>query len=216
MDADTEAQTLCIFGASGRSGKPLTEQALAAGYHVKGFVRDSAKLGLSHKNLEVIQGDVKSIDDVRRAVAGSSTVLSTIGHTKTSTKDVQTVATSNIVQAMQENGVRRFISLTGAGVKDSNDQPKFVDRVFGFLLSTFARDVIKDAERQAELIRASGLDYTIVRGPRLTDGPHTGSYRVGYVGKDSGTQVSRADIADFMLKQVKDDSWLSKAPVVSY
>lgn len=208
--------TLTVFGASGRSGVPLVEQALAAGHHVKAFVRDPAKLPVKGDKLEVIQGDAKTFGDVRRAVEGADAVLSTIGHTKSSSKDVQSVATDNIIRAMKETGVKRFISLTGAGVKDPNDEPKFVDRIFGFLLKTFAKDVIQDAERHAELIRASGLDYVIVRGPRLTDGQHTGNYKAGYVGKDSGTQISRADVADFMLKQASSDKWLGKAPMVSY
>ena len=208
--------TLSVFGASGRSGAPLVEQALAAGHTVKAFVRDPAKLNVKHERLELIQGDAKNEADVARAVEGADVVLSTIGHTKTSSKDVQSVATDNIIRAMREHEVKRFISLTGAGVKDSRDEPKVIDRIFGLLLAAFARAVIQDAERHAELIRSSGLDYVIVRGPRLTDGPHTGNYKVGYVGKDSGTQASRADVADFMLKQVNDDSWLGKAPIVSY
>ena len=208
--------TLSVFGASGRSGAPLVEQALAAGHTVKAFVRDPAKLNVKHERLELIQGDAKNEAAVARAVEGTDVVLSTIGHTKTSSKDVQSVATDNIIRAMREHGVKRFISLTGAGVKDSHDEPKVIDRIFGLLLATFARAVIQDAERHAELIRSSALDYVIVRGPRLTDGPHTGNYKVGYVGKDSGTQASRADVADFMLKQVNDDSWLGKAPIVSY
>jgi hypothetical protein len=91
-----------------------------------------------------------------------------------------------------------------------------VDRVFGLLLAVVARDVIRDAEAHAEVLRSSGLAYTIVRGPRLTDGPYTGRYRVGYVGKDSGTQVSRADLAEFILKTLQDNTWVGKAPMVSY
>jgi len=65
------------------------------------------------------------------------------------------------------------------------------------------------------VIQASGLDWTIVRYPRLMDGEHTGEYRVGYVGKDSGTQLSRADGADFVLKELAERKWLRQAPIVS-
>ena len=207
--------TLTIFGASGRTGKLLVEQALRAGYHVRAFVRDPAKLPLEHERLELLQGDAKNEADVARAVKGADAVLSALGHTKTSAQDVQTVATRNIVRTMKRFGVTRLVSLTGAGVKDPHDRPKLVDRVFGVLLATFAKNVIRDAEHHAEVIRQSGLEFVIVRGPRLTDGPFTGTYKVGYIGKDSGTQASRADVADFMLKQADDDTWLGKAPIVS-
>ena len=207
---------LAIFGGSGRTGLPLLRQALAKGYTVKALVRTPSKVTLQDKRLTVVQGDATNAADVAKTVEGTDAVLSALGHTKSSAKDVQTVATKHIVSAVQRHGVTRVVSLTGAGVKDPNDEPKFVDRVFGFLLGTFARDVIKDAEAHAEVLRNSKLEWTLVRGPRLTDGEHTGSYKVGYVGKDSGTQVSRADIAEFMLKTLEDDTWVKKAPMVSY
>jgi len=204
-----------IFGASGRTGVLLVEGALRAGHQVKAFVRDPEKLPLADTRLELVQGDAKNEADVARAAEGADAVLSALGHTKTSAKDIQTVATAYIIRAMKTAGVTRLISLTGAGVKAPQDQPKVIDRVFGVLLATFARSVIKDAEAHAELIRKSGLEYVLVRGPRLTDGPYTGSYKLGFIGKESGTQASRADVADFMLKQLTSDAWLGKAPLVS-
>jgi hypothetical protein len=94
------------------------------------------------------------------------------------------------------------------------DQPKLFDRVIKLALQTFAGDVLRDALQHAEIIRQSDLDWVIVRGPMLTEGPHTGNYHVGWVGQ-SGPRVARADVADFMLKQVSDNRYLRQAPVVS-
>ena len=142
--------------------------------------------------------------------------MSALGHTKLSPKDVQTRGTQNIVAAMEKHGVRRLVSLTGAGVRDPSDEPKVVDKVITFLLGRLQPDVLADGVRHAEVIQRSGLEWVIVRGPRLTDGPGRGEYRVGPVGKNSGTRISRADLADFMLRQVKDDAYLRRMPVVSY
>lgn len=90
-----------------------------------------------------------------------------------------------------------------------------MDKVFGFFLSRLQPDVLRDAENRAKLIKQSDLNWVIVRGPRLVDGPRTGTYRVGYVGKDSGIRISRADVAEFMLKQVTDNSYLRKMPMLS-
>lgn len=207
---------LAVFGASGRTGRPLVERALAEGHTVRALVRTPTKVGLQDARLELIQGDATDAAAVARTVQGADAVVSVLGHVKGSPKDVQTVATRHMVAAMKAHGVGRMVSLTGAGVRDPNDRPKAVDRVFGLLLAVVARDVIRDAEAHAEVLRSSGLAYTIVRGPRLTDGPYTGRYRVGYVGKDSGTQVSRADLAEFILKTLQDDTWVRKAPMVSY
>lgn len=205
-----------IFGATGRTGRPLVEQALARGYEVTAFARDPSRLGTSHERLTVVRGDVTDGSAVERAVSGRDAVVSALGHVKGSPKDVQTRGTENIVAAMKKHGVRRLVSLTGAGVRAEGDEPKFVDRAITFLLKRLQPAVLEDGVRHAEVIKRSGLEWVIVRGPRLTEGEKKGQYRVGLVGKNSGTQVSRADLADFMLDQLTDDVHLGGMPVVSY
>ena len=90
--------------------------------------------------------------DVERAVAGTGAVLSALGHTKTSSKDVLTEGTKNIVAAMNEHGVRRLVSLTGAGVRDPKDEPKLVDKIIDSLLKLLQRDVLEDAVGHARVI----------------------------------------------------------------
>lgn len=206
---------ITVFGATGRTGVPLVQQALDAGYEVVAFARTPSKLNISHENLSVVQGDIKDPAAVEQAIVGADAVLSVIGHTKNSAKDVQTVGTRNIVSAMEKHGVKRLISLTGAGVKDPNDQPGLFDRFIVVMLKLISGDVLKDAQNHAQVIKQSGLDWTIVRGPMLTEGPHTGDYRVGYVGVNTSPRISRADVADFMLTQVEDRKYIGKAPMVS-
>ncbi len=206
---------LAVFGATGKTGIPLVKQALEAGHEVKAFVRSPEKMPIKHERLELVQGDATDPKAVERAVEGTDAVLSALGHAKGSPDDVQTVATRNIVAAMKRHKVERIVSLTGAGVSDPQDRPKLTDRAIKFLLSTLQRSVLTDAENHADVLRRSGLDWVIVRGPMLTEGPHTGRYKVGYVGKNSGMRASRADVADFMLKQLTDDRYLHQAPMVS-
>jgi putative NADH-flavin reductase len=207
---------LTIFGASGRTGRPLVEQALGAGHDVTAFMRNPAKLQVKHDRLRIVQGDVQDATKVEEAIKGADVVLSVLGHSKDSPDNIQTVATEHIVKAMKQHGVKRIISLTGAGVKDPKDEPKLVDRAIRGLLVLLQKNLLRDAEAHAEIIQRSGLEWVIVRGPRLNEGPHTGKYRIGYIGKNSGTLASRADVADFMLKQVSDTTYLGQSPVVSY
>ena len=205
-----------VFGASGRTGRPLVEQALGRGHQVTAFARDPSGVPRGHERLRVVSGDVLDARSVERAVAGHNAVVSALGHAKGSPKDVQTRGTENIVAAMREHGVRRLVSLTGAGVRAAGDEPKFVDRVFASLLGVLQRDVLEDARRHVEVIERSSLEWVIVRGPRLTEGEKKGEYRVGLVGRNSGTRVSRADLAEFMLDQLSSDDHLRQMPVVSY
>jgi putative NADH-flavin reductase len=206
---------LTIFGATGRTGIPLVQQALAAGHSVTALARTPEKLSITHDQLTVVQGDATDPAAVERAVAGAEAVLSALGQTKGAPKDMQTVATRNIVAAMQQHGVRRLVSLTGAGVDAPQDQPKLINHLITFALKTLSGDVLRDAEGHAEVIRNSDLDWVIVRGPMLTEGPYTGQYRVGWVGVNTSARIARADVADFMLKQVTDDTYLRQAPMIS-
>ncbi len=210
---------LAIFGATGRTGRPLLEQALSQGHEVAVLVRDPSKLSTRSERLRVVQGDLLDSQKVEEVVAGTEAVLSVIGRTKGSPPDLMTNATKNILDAMRKHGVRRLISLTGAGVPDPNDQPKLVDNLFRAVFKLpigGMKETMHDALGHVELIKASDLDWVIVRGPRLVEEPRTGQYRVGYVGKDSGIKLGRADLAEFMLNQLTEDKYLHKLPVVSY
>ena len=208
---------IAIFGATGKVGRHLVDQALQRGDEIAVLARDASKLTTQrHERLEVVQGDVLDPKDVERAVVGTHAVLSTIGHTKTSPKDVLTEGIKTIGAAMSAHGVRRLVSLTGAGVRDPKDEPKLADRAIGSLLKLLQGDLLEDSIRQARVIRESDLEWVIVRAPVLVEGEKKGEYRIGYVGKESGIRLSRADLADFMLKQTTDDTYLHQAPVISY
>lgn len=207
---------VAVFGATGRTGRLLVEQALGAGYGVTAFVRHPSKLGVEHERLSVVKGDVLDGERVDAAVSEADVVLVALGHVKGSPENVQTEGTRNIVEAMWRHGVRRLVSLTGAGVRDEEDRPKLVDWAILALLAPLQPAVLADARRHVEVIRESGLDWTVVRAPRLTDGPRNGRYRAGYVGRESGMKVSRADVAEFMVAQLGDGAWIRRMPVVSY
>jgi len=207
---------IIVFGASGRTGVLLVGQALEAGHQVTAFVRDLAKLSLQHPALSVIQGNVGDAGAVEKAITGQQAVLSVLGPTRGSSPGAMSAAAYHITHAMQKSGVKRLVTLTGAGVRDPRDQPKAFDHLMRTLLGMLSGAVLRDSQEGVSMIRASDLDWTVVRVPMLTDGPLTGKFRVGYVGKDSGRQISRADAAAFMLQQLEDDTYFYQAPMISY
>ncbi len=206
---------IAVFGATGRTGTPFIEQALAAGHEIKALVRSPAKMTRQNPGLQLIQGDAMDAGKVEETIAGTDAVVSMLGHTRNTPPNMQETAMRHIITAMKKQGVRRLVSLTGAGVGDPKDQPKLVNHIIRFLLKTLSPAVLKDGENQAALIRQSELDWVIVRGPMLTEGPYTGKYRVGYVGVNTGARISRADVADFMLRQLTEDTYLHDAPMIS-
>lgn len=207
---------IIVFGASGGLGLNILEQALGMGHDVTAFVRNPAKIKIQHPNLKLFQGDVLNAEAVENAIAKHEAVISVLGPTRPPIPHMMEIAAQNIVAGMQKQGVKRIVSTTGAGVRQPEDAPKFIDHLIGFLLNLLAKDVVLDSAENVKTIQSSALDWTIVRFPRLMDGVQVGKYRVGYVGKESGTQISRADGADFVLKELVERKWLRQLPVVSY
>jgi putative NADH-flavin reductase len=207
---------LAIFGATGKTGQSLVEQALNTGYEVVAFARTPSKLSAQNRPaLSILQGDILDVRKVDEAIAGVDAVLSALGPTPNQPEFSVSRGTQNILTAMQKQGVQRLVISAGAGVRDPQDQPKFIDHIFGFLLHALSREAVEDMTRAVALVRDSDRDWTVVRVPRLNDSAPSGKVRVGYLGPDVGMQLSRADMADFMLKQVNDQTYLCKAPVIS-
>ncbi len=208
--------TITIFGATGKTGHRVLERALDAGFEVQALVRDPAKVGVRSERLHLFAGDVLDADAVDRAVAGGRDgVLSLFGQVKGSPATLQTDGTRLIVEAMKRHGITRLVTLSGGGLRAPEDQPGPMDQVMRLLLKALAGHVLADAEGHLRVLRESGLDWTVVRGPRLTEDPGRGHYRVGDVGGGSGSSISRDDLADFILTQVEDRSYVGKLPFVT-
>ena len=207
---------LVIFGATAGTGRELLEQALEGGHDVSAFARAPEKIDdLQDPNLRVVQGNVLDSEAVAAAVAGQEAVFCTIGAGAGRTT-LREEATRNIVKAMDAAGVQRLICQSSLGVGDSRANLGFFTK--HVVVGLFLRHAFVDHERQEDLIRQSSLRWTIVRPPHLKDAPRTGVYRHGFPPTDRSIkgQISRADVADFMLKQLVDDSYVGRTPGVSY
>jgi putative NADH-flavin reductase len=209
-------KTIALFGGSGKTGQPFLEKALQAGYRIKALARSPEKISQQSDHLEVIKGDVLQLQDVQRTVQGTDVTVSLFGHVKGSPKWLQSDGTYNIISAMDAEGIQKVISLSGGGLPFEKDRPKFADKIIRGIMKIVAPKVLNDAERHAEILKDSGLNWIIVRGPRLTTEPEKGDYRVGWVGVNASTSIGREDLADFLLKQVEDNQYIHQMPFVSY
>jgi len=205
---------LALFGGTGRTGQQVVAQALAAGHTVTALMRNPARLNTSNPQLAVVAGDVQDAAQVAAAMRGAQAVISVLGPTGNEPLFEVSAGMAHILAAMEAQGARRLIVSLGAGVADPHDRPQAFHRVMNFLVRRMARYVYEDMRRVDGLVRASGLDWTIVRVPMLTDGPRTGHVKAGYVGQGLGPRVSRADLADFMLRQLADQTYLRQAPAI--
>lgn len=207
---------IALFGATGQTGQKFLELAINAGYELKVLVRDKTKLKTQNPRITIVEGDVLNPQDVDSTVEGAEIVVSLFGHVKGSPEWLQTNGTKNIISAMQKHGVERIISLSGGGLPyPEKDEPKFADRLIRTIMKIAVPKILDDAIAHAAVLKSSGKKWVIVRGPRLTNDPRVGSYRVGWVGVNASTKISRADLADFILTQVDDESFNFQMPFVS-
>jgi len=209
-------KSIALFGGTGQTGKKFLEGALAAGYEVKALVRDPKKLDLDDAKLTVVEGDVLNAPHVHQAVADTDIVVSLFGHVKGSPEWLQTTGTKNIVAAMKTTGVDRIISLSGGGLPfPEKDEPKFADKLIRGIMKLAVPKVLNDAIKHHEVLKNSELKWTIVRAPRLTNDPKQREYRIGWVGVNASTKISRGDLSDFILTQVEDEQFNYQMPFVS-
>ena len=206
-----ESMKLAVFGASGASGRQIVEQGLETGHEVTAFVRNPAAITTKHPELKVVRGDALDAASVSQAIAGQDAVLSAIGVNRRSTVTVCADSTRNIISGMKEHGVRRFICLSAYGASETKDTA-----LYSKVLRFFIGKRVEDKDRQEELLRASDLDWVSMRPPLLTNGARKGRYRVGFdIPIKLFSSVSRADVAEFMLKQLTDDTYLRQAPTIT-
>lgn len=203
---------IALFGATGGTGYQITLQALAEGHLVTALVRGRSNLGVEHPHLKVVAGDVLNAEDVTRTVAGADAVIVSLGKTAHNPENVVSQGTDNIISAMQSHGPRRLVVITSLGVGDSRKQ---VPLSFRLIAATALRGVMRDKQKQEELVRTSDLDWTIVRPGGLTDAPATGDYVAGVDQSIVAGQVARADVAAFVLKQLQDKTYLNATPAIT-
>lgn len=208
---------LLIIGGTGGTGKELIKQALEQGHILTALVRNPSRLKISHPHLTAIKGNVLDYEKVAEAVAGQDAVLSVLGHKRFIIyTTILSEGTKNILKAMEEKKVKRFICVTSLGINDSRFKLGLFYTLFIIPFIIFF--YFWDKSKQEKLIKESKLDWTIVRPAVLTYGKKRSVYKHG---DNTGNyiiskMISRADVAHFMLSQLNDTHYLHKTPGLCY
>jgi len=211
-------RTVLIIGASKGIGLETVRLALKAGHSVRALSRSATAIRLDDPKLEKLDGDALDRDMIDRTLVGVDAVIQTLGVSPApelifSGTRLFSNATRVLVNAMEASGVRRLICVTGFGAGDSRGRGGLL---YNAAFCLFLGRVYADEDVQERIIRRSRLEWTIVRPTILTNGPHTGAYRVLVDPRDwSSGFISRADVADFLVKQIDDASLLHKTPTLT-
>jgi uncharacterized protein YbjT (DUF2867 family) len=207
-----------VIGASRGIGLEAVRALLAAGYNVRALARSASKIAIDDPRLEKIDGDALDRGTVERVLTGVDAVVQSLGVAFSADALLKgttlfSSATRVLVDAMRGKGVKRLVAVTGLGAGDSRGHGGFLyDAV---LFPLLLKRVYDDKDVAEQMIKASALDWTIVRPGLLTSGTARGGYKVLVEPRDwRGGFITRADVADFLARQVADRALIGKTPVL--
>ena len=193
---------LVVFGSTGGIGSQVVEQALATGHEVTAVARRPSAITLRHEHLEVVEGDVLEPETIRGAIAGKDAVISALGARDRAPTTLYSEGVANIMQAMRAANVRRIVCISASGLEPGPLWQRLIAKPILWLI---LKNMYTDLVRMETMVKASGLDWTILRPPSLTNGPRTGHYQVAVSQHLSRCfSISRADVADYMVNHLDD------------
>lgn len=207
-----------VVGATGPSGILVCKQVLQAGIKVRALARSPSRIPAELlPDVEVAQGDVLNEESLVKATAGVDAVVSVLG-SPLQRKPVTLLSngTQNLIRAMKRNSVSRLLCITGMGAGDSRGHGGFLyDHV---ILPLLLGQIYLDKDRQEQLVRDSGLDWTLIRPAFLTNGAQTGQYRCisQFEKHDRMGKISRADVAHFVVDELQQNRYVKATVNLSY
>jgi len=203
-----------VLGATGDIGTAVITAALNAGHEITAFVRSPDKLGPFRSRVRVVEGDIADADAVASAMAGQEAVISAMGSSPDQAQlDVPATVMSNVLAAMETAGVRRLVGLAGGAVNVPGERKPLSGRITSALVRLLARNVVEAKQREFDVVSGSGLDWTMLRPPRVVDGDPTGRVEIGP--KLHGFRVTRGDVGAAMVTLASGSDCLRQAPYVS-
>lgn len=208
---------ITIFGGTGTTGLLVTAKALRDGHTVTLFARTPSKITIEHNGLKIVKGELTDLNKIEEALDGADAVISVLGPSPKTKGLIIADGIKNIIKAMKNKGIKRLIATATPSFKDKNDRFQ-IGFAFGvFMVKTLIKDSYKNIVLTGKYISESGLDWTIVRLPMLSNNPSTGKLNIGYTGdgKVNLFSLTREDLANFLIQQLEDKLYIGKAPVIS-
>jgi putative NADH-flavin reductase len=206
---------LLLLGATGRTGRELLLQAPSQGHQLTALARDPGRLAVQDERIDAIAGSATDAAAINAALEGQEAVLCTLGPRSPKALlafDLMQATVVALVPAMQAQGVGRIVMLSALGAGQSAGQ---APAPFRFMFRTLFRQVGRDKAIAEARLEGSGLDWTIVYPPALTNGPRTGTYSHGQTTTVRGmSRISRADVAEFMLAQLTEPGYSRKSAII--
>jgi len=209
-------ETIAMFGGSGATGRHVIEQAMNRGFRVRTLVRNSGAFSPQSRAVQVIEGSLLNPSDIEKTLEGCDSVCCVFGPRPPFRDIFCAEATRIIVEAMQGWGIDRLLCQTGAMIGAYRENRTWLFRLMVRMFNRSNGAMARDRAEQEHIIEESGLDWTLVKPPRLTDRPPAGKYLAG-PGVTVGllSAVARSDVAAFIVDQLQGSDYFGKAVFIS-
>jgi len=207
---------IVVFGASGQTGSLIVQQALEAGHQVTATMRRPQTWTLQHPQLTVLQSDMYDLPSVERALVGQEVVISAVASpTNRQPTEIQAYTTRTLLNMMAALGLKRFLGITSGGTNPEHDPN--LPFMFQYVFKPLFHNIYDDQKKAEEILAASQADWTLARPAQLTDEPCTGQYRLANAySLTNGRSIARADVADFLVKQIESSTYNRQAVAIAY
>jgi putative NADH-flavin reductase len=204
---------LAILGGTGKSGKYLVKQLLAQGFHIKLLLRDPDSFQLKSSFIEIVKGDARDYESIRSVIDGCQAVLSTLGQPRGETP-IFSQATRNIIQAMSQSNVTRYILTTGLNVDTPFDKKSAKTKMATDWMKSNYSETTLDKQVECEVLTKSSINWTLVRLPLIEQ---TDDRRNVVVSLEDcpGDKISSTDLAYFLIRQLSDNTYVRKSPFIA-
>ncbi len=205
-----------VFGATGGIGRHAVSYALKKGYNVTAYVRNPQKLEITDEKLTVIKGELTEYDKIREVVVGKDAVIWCVGIPMKNklVKFESKKGHENLLQAMKETGVKRLVDWGTPSVSFEKDAKSFITVVPGIMAGILFSKAKEEMVTIGEMLKASDLDWILVRFMMPQNTPYTGKVKVGFGDVKMNFAISREDIGAFMVEQVESNQYIRSMPII--
>jgi nucleoside-diphosphate-sugar epimerase len=203
---------VAILGGSGKVGHFLTQSVSDAGYEMRVLMRNPDKIKSGDGHIEIVQGDARDSATIRSLLQGCDTVLNALNHSK-GEAPICSTATSHVLAAMKESGIRRYILVRGFSINAPGDHKDLRSKLISMLIRWVIPGKWADWQKEFDMLLSSDVDWTVVRLPIIVDEPPSGRVQVD-LASPPGKKISGRDIANFVVAQITEPTYVRKAPFI--
>lgn len=207
-----QKRKVALLGATGKAGKYILQELLNRGYAVKALIRKPNNFTITHPLLQIVPGDIKDPETARTFAKGCDAVISAIGPRKDEPL-ISSLSTINIIAAMEEFGINRYISLAGLNLDVPGDNKSEANKAKSDWMRQSFPDAVADRQKAYDILMESDIDWTILRLPWIEETDEKRNIIVN-IYDCPGEKISTTDLADFVIGQIEYKAYLRKAPFV--